>query len=195
MSERKGSVGESPKTEVNWKCDKCNELIKAKNSIAMKSARYYHRRMKCNPTANKQPEKTEEPKPTQTIDPTILKLQEKANQIDMLSKKIDDFSMIVMGVYASIFNSNIQGARQALLKDYTFFNKLKDNFIDEHKEQLKELKEKREKEIEEKKRKYENYKFRLEKYEFEKNRLARELGYIEDEEEQIEDNIEITGIN
>lgn len=167
---------ETIEKKEEWKCPECQMIVRAKNKLSLKSGRYYHNKYKCKKSAEKS--KTEESRPT--IDPVIFQLQEKVNQIDKLSKKIDDFSMIVMGVYASIFNSNLNGARQCLMRDYTFYQKLKNEFLEEHKEDIKNLLETKEKTLEQKKQRYETYKHRLERYYFEKNRLARELGYVDE---------------
>lgn len=157
---------ENSEKPEHWDCPNCKETVRAKNKMSLRSAKYYHRKVKCS-------EKTKVPE----TPPAPSPLEEKIKEIDEKLKTIDDYCMIVLGLYSSVFNTSRGATKQNLLKDYTFYHKLRDAFLETHKEDIKKMQENKEKTKEEKERRYISYVERLERYQYEKEQLIKELGY------------------
>lgn len=158
-----------------WTCPDCKQVVAAKNELALKSGKYYHKKVKCPNSKNKQAE---------------IKKADDTSKESELEKKINDIYMITLGLYASIFNSNLKGIRNHLMKDYSLFYKLRDEFIEQNKDKLRAIAEQKEKTLEQKREEYERHKQRIETFYFERSCLARELGYV-DEDGNIIDDLEL----
>lgn len=143
---------------IKEKCPRCGDEIWGSSPASLRSQRYYHNKKKCK--------KPKEEIITPFIVEKFEKLETRINVLEQEMKKVDDFATLVLGVYTSVFNTSSGTTRDELMKDYTFYQRLKAGFIEAHKEEIEEN-EKR-KEEERKKREEEEAKKKQEKEELDK---------------------------